>query len=199
MLKTALFIVLGFGSGTLGALVVAHRAPPPRLEATAASEGAGVELERRAAMVALAATAARETGELKNELARPNEPNPAAEDPRDLRASREHELSVQAGLIEAHRGALRDSVWASEHETKLRGDYDGLAKTLGFTLGDVDCRTHTCVVDLQFPSTSAARSHLRELVQPHGLPCGARVTLPESSTADAPLMAEVYIECPEGT
>jgi hypothetical protein len=208
MLRTGVLIVVAFASAMLGALVVSRRTPPPAPAQPTAARDDGAELERRLPLVALAAAAAH-TAAPEAEPAHTAVPD--AETPRtdpqarlgDLARARAEargrEEQVHAELIEAHRAERRDDAWAGGHETKLRETYAGLAADGAFEVRGVDCRSHTCVVDVQFPSAAAGAEHARDLVDARGVPCGRRITLPDAPDPAAPLAAQILVQCPEGS
>jgi hypothetical protein len=197
MFRPTVVIIVAFVSGLLGALVVTHRTPPPARAAEVDAETPTVTADAmRAPLAALAAATAAAAREPQPQPDR-QLPAPSNDREDDAHADRAHELVVHASLIETHLSAARDTAWASDHEAKLKASYAGLAAQAGFELRQVDCRTHTCVLDLEFPSFAAARAGVQDLVLRQDVVCGKRVTLPDGGDPNGRLVAQVFVDCPE--
>jgi len=128
----------------------------------------------------------------------PPAPDPASMDPQAAWARTTAEYRA---AIDAHDKEPRDSRWAAT-ESRVIGD--DLARDVGdktpFHLVSVDCRTTTCVADVQFDNYRAARAWWPQVLNGRRVPgCGVQVVL--DKTPDDPEQAYhtgVLFDCENG-
>jgi hypothetical protein len=185
-------------AGALGRGV--PRAEPPALapvvqdRAVPSAEGNDVRLDSRIALLekrvqALAVSAADAGG--------PAAPAPKPEEDREMRTQRF--LEEHARFLAQHDAERRDGAWASNEERSVQATLGDLSETMkrAFSLESVDCRTSTCVAALTWPSETAARAGLHDLlVGSAAAGCAREIAYP-SATGEGPYRASLVLDCAE--
>ncbi len=99
--------------------------------------------------------------------------------------------------VAVHQSEPRDNAWATPKERAISGTIERMAAKPGaaFSLVAVDCRTTSCVAQLQWPSEGAARAGLHDLLNSSGdIGCARQISLPPASGA-AEYRASMLIDC----
>ena len=88
-----------------------------------------------------------------------------------------------------------DRVWSTDAARSFRADF-GAFEGAVFRVGDVDCRTSTCRVQLTWDSYAAARAQAKKIVQyDYATNCMREILTPEPDNPEAPYTASVYFDC----
>jgi hypothetical protein len=119
------------------------------------------------------------------------------EEDRELRTQRM--LEEHARFIAQHDAERRDGPWASNEERALRVTLGELSEKMkrAFSFESVDCRTSTCVAELVWPSETAARVGLQDLlVGSAAAGCGREIAYPPA-TGEGPYGASLVLDCAE--
>jgi hypothetical protein len=99
-------------------------------------------------------------------------------------------------LLSKARSEPRDEAWADTTTRVVREDLGTKAEQLKFHVGEVECRTTTCFVKLDWPSLSAAHADFKAtLGPPNRADCHVRLMLPEGANADAPAEGILFFDC----
>ena len=92
-----------------------------------------------------------------------------------------------------HLSEPRNHDWAVASETALRAD---LQDNRGVRVGDVSCRSETCVVTLEWPDYRTAFSSYRSLLtHRYSVNCRRRMGVPPPDDPGAPYEAELFFDC----
>jgi len=92
-----------------------------------------------------------------------------------------------------HLSEPRNHDWAVASETALRAD---LQDNRGVRIGDVSCRSETCIVTLEWPDYRTAFSSYRSLLTHHySVNCRRRMGVPPPNDPGAPYEAELFFDC----
>jgi hypothetical protein len=159
---------------TAKGVAVSSAAGPARAAATAS---VGTELQRK--VLALMAEQHPSGGELSDDP-QVNEPSTAE-------------------LLDTVRLQPRDDTWATATQPVLQQDLAQLAAQLRFRVGDVDCRTSRCIVDLEWPNGAAAQRDFKAVIgaDVYRLDCHRRLLLPAPESASG--HAQLIVNCDNQT
>jgi hypothetical protein len=131
----------------------------------------------------------RDRGDAHDAPAPPDDPE---EDRRRVAARfAEFERHLQAEPV--------DPAWSGGAAESLRGDLGAAARSDGFDLVAVECRTETCRATLRWSSYEAAvrtGMHLPERAIP-GLNCAKSIWLEEPSNPSEPYSGNLFLDCSE--
>jgi hypothetical protein len=199
---SAMGLVSGLaGAALFGRLTAKPPAPAPAIAVveSAASQGG----DRAATVDALRVWLDSERTRLRQEAASdkaaaaPNATAAASEPQETLEQARAAHLERHKRALAEHRGAAKDPRWAPAAETSLLADVRAIAD-LGASNPQVDCRTTTCAIDLEWPSYDAAvQSYSKVLQADLKVNCVREVTLPEPGDRAAAYRATVMLNCEE--
>jgi len=97
-------------------------------------------------------------------------------------------------LVDDHRRAPVDPAWADRNTTKLKDD---LLKTgLGFQVGELSCKTTTCLARLTWPSRGQAAKEYADVVHaPLRVNCVRTVIVDEESASNGETGGTVFLDC----
>ncbi len=116
----------------------------------------------------------------------------------------EHELQVQKTVATFHTALAqhdRDAVdpsLAPRASRVLKKDFERLAANGNFDVKSVDCRTTTCVADVDFKDKQAAVTHWKSLLNAHlDVNCGIQMVLDAQVHGDDPYPTRVLMDCEE--
>lgn len=113
--------------------------------------------------------------------------------PEEARAFHERTFNEQ---LSAHSRQQVDSGWAPAMRTQLSRELEPLQSTSGFRLGDIDCRSTTCVAQVEWPTYADAMAHYSTLLQSaFKEPCSKTIVLPEPADPGVPYSAKTLFEC----
>lgn len=98
--------------------------------------------------------------------------------------------------IREHEQRPVDPHWAAEASASFNADITSMGKEHGFELLDMDCRSDSCVAEVEWPNHGAATSTWGTLLHgSYGMNCGKGVLLPEPEDPDSAFQAQVLFEC----
>lgn len=104
--------------------------------------------------------------------------------------------------IGQHWDSQRHEAWASSVEPQVVIELTKLSERFSFEIGDVDCRTDTCVASLDWPDYRSAEANFVNVVQRTNQEgCATQITLPDAADVEdpnAPIQAELLFRCGEG-
>jgi hypothetical protein len=105
-----------------------------------------------------------------------------------------HEPSTEE-LVDTVRLQPRDEAWANGAEVILEQDLTRLAAQLKFRVGEVDCRSSRCLVQLEWPNGAAAQRDFKAAMarDAYRLDCHRRLLLPPTDSASG--HAQLIMDC----
>jgi hypothetical protein len=120
--------------------------------------------------------------------------SPVQEDPA---VAREREVNAFHADLARHAAEGVDSKWASVAASSLTKDFVALAPAGHFKLKSVDCRTTTCVANVEFDTYGAAmRGWQQILLTPFRTGCGVEILLDEQPRDPSlPYQANSLFDC----
>jgi hypothetical protein len=119
--------------------------------------------------------------------------NPASVDAEEWKAHRERHHEE---LVQAHSRETRDSNWAPGAEAQLTTDFGATKSSDGFSVRGVDCRSKTCLVNLEWKNYGeAVAGWSSTVVRQYQLNCAREILLPEPSNPDVPYQASLVFSC----
>lgn len=111
----------------------------------------------------------------------------------EARARAEEEFDDR---IRDHEQRPVDPQWAADATASFNADITSMGKEHGFELLDMDCRTNSCVAEVEWPDHAAATSTWGTLLHgSYGMNCGRGVLLPEPEDTESAFQARVLFEC----
>lgn len=115
----------------------------------------------------------------------------AAEPPSQREVEAQHDARVQA-----HRAEELNPRWARDTSAAFTTDFQRADGT-NFKVADVECRSTTCSVVLEWPSRETALAEWRRaLMQPTRANCGRSIVVPEQPAgAEGPVRATLLLDC----
>jgi hypothetical protein len=121
------------------------------------------------------------------------------EEPPDPDAARAEIIASHAAAIDAHWQERSDASWAPRATDATHRDLEGIAvqAEVPFEIMDVDCRSTTCLAELEWSSYGAAVGGYPDLLHhAYALDCARRIVLPEPATShDDRYRASLVIDC----
>jgi hypothetical protein len=127
---------------------------------------------------------------------------PAAADAPSQMTAEEHELQIQKTVARFHAALAQhdkdavDPRWAPRATNVLKQDFERTAANGNFSVKAVDCRTTTCVADVDFKDRQTAlRSWRTVLSAPRGIACSTQVVLDAPTHGDDPYPTRVLMDC----
>jgi hypothetical protein len=103
-------------------------------------------------------------------------------------------LAAFTAKLDAHAREARDQGWADPTTRSIRRTLE--ANTAGgFAVKALDCRTRSCVADLEWPSHAAASAGYRAAMTGFDLPCATEIVLPPPATPDRAYRARLHLAC----
>jgi hypothetical protein len=167
LLRGAVSVVLGLGSGLAIAFVWSSLHAPPSAPASMAPGAlAGVD---------------------------PAASDSKPAEPLDTEAQA---LALWSSKLAEHAAEAIDEPWSSIASRKLHVDLEQLADERGFSLTRTDCRTTSCSATLRWPSYQAAIDGFSALLHAgYQVSCARRITLPEPDDPDQPYDATILFDC----
>jgi hypothetical protein len=147
-----------------------------------------------AAFVAVAAGAALQfTGSPKASPAQSPSAATAASPASDEDNRQRHLAAHQQALLEHGREPINRS-WARAAGDSIKAALSSIADQGQFSILNVDCRSHTCVGAVRWPTASAAYQKWNVLLTPAYPGCGVEVML-DKPVDPAPLETQVLFLC----
>lgn len=130
----------------------------------------------------------------------PPPPSPLPSTPEDMTQMRLESEQEHAIAVSAHYEAVRDVGWAGRKEAELGQELDTLLRDelAGIALSSLDCRSETCVAQLNWPSFLQARETFAGLVRHHyesSLNCSREMILPQPSDPSSPYSGHLLFRC----
>lgn len=121
-------------------------------------------------------------------------------EPDAVERSRERAHERHRGLLQDHRASVRDPSWAREAASSLEDDLEQLAElsASSFTVVDVDCRSASCVVRLEWSNFDVAVAEWAAVLHhKFELNCEREALLPEPSEEERhhPYRTEFVFTC----
>jgi hypothetical protein len=104
--------------------------------------------------------------------------------------------------IEAHYREASDARWAPAATQSTQRDLESLAVSAEsrFGIKGVDCRSTTCVAELEWSDYETAVNGYPDLLHhAYALNCARRIVLPEPGAPEQPYRASLLIDCSEST
>ncbi len=97
----------------------------------------------------------------------------------------------------ARHDAEPPSDWGAEADREFRDDLERLASKASFRFDDIDCRTDTCLANIEFSDMHASRTGwIKVAAAPYENNCGTEVWIdPSNAAPDAPRHASVLFDC----
>jgi hypothetical protein len=112
---------------------------------------------------------------------------------------------IFAGQVAAHEAAIRrhrmdrvDATWAAHAEAAVKTTLGAVAEAKGFSLKGVECRTNSCIADLEWSSVSSARLTSGQLMISaiDDMTCTRELILPSSGNPGQSVSAQLVLsEC----
>jgi hypothetical protein len=123
--------------------------------------------------------------------------------PPDWRREREADvqrvLDAHNALLDRHDVEPRDGAWASKEEKEVGAKLEVLSEAMNhaFVFRSVECRTSSCVAQLEWPTQNAAKGSLTSLLSQSGdTRCAREIAFPPADGA-GPYPASFYLDCAE--
>jgi hypothetical protein len=149
----------------------------------------------------------RRLADLEARLARQSSAEAAASAPAhpstDVVAEREmdtqRELDDHKRLLDRHAAEPRDVAWAANEERDVGAKLHALSATMNgaFSLQSVDCRTSSCVAQLEWPNESVAKTQLKSFLNGSSdVQCARQIAFPPTN-GEGPYTASFYLDCAE--
>ncbi len=177
----------------LGRVDAAPAPPPSRSEAAVTEPAREVTRESRIQRLRDSAVEARLQA---LEEARSGEPT-SEDAPEAVDPPTQQEMEARhAERVRAHHEEELNPHWARETSAAFAADFLRNEGT-NFSVADVECRSTTCSVVLEWPSRDLALNEWkRALVQPTRANCGRSIVVPEQTAGDTgPLQATLLLDC----
>ncbi|WP_157775352.1 hypothetical protein [Melittangium boletus] len=129
------------------------------------------------------------------ELTARTEPPPPP--PRPSREEAKRQLFQQhQQQLDMHSREPVDPTWSRSARDSFGADFASLTRGQGFTLKDIDCRSHTCVTTVEWPSYAAATQGYSLLLQhSYAMDCARSILLPEPSAPQGNYQARLLLDC----
>lgn len=98
-----------------------------------------------------------------------------------------------------HAAAARDPVWAPKASVDLSEDLKAIAETSNaFRVIDVDCKTSTCVANLEFTNSGTATKTWRSLLtKSYRVNCATTILLHSTDNTEAAFREQLMFDCKE--
>jgi hypothetical protein len=127
-------------------------------------------------------------------------PDPTLERPpsREMREARlREEVRSHQDLLLQHEHESRDSRWASSMEQELNAQFKALEADIEAQVARTDCRSTTCIADLNWPSRGEAEVELASIPAQvaTSFPCLRRLVLPPEEPGSKFYQATLYLDC----
>jgi hypothetical protein len=123
-------------------------------------------------------------------------------EPIDLEATRRQEvdaaLASYAALIAGHEASPVDTGWAHRSRELLDADLTNMLATMdGARLESIECRSSSCIAQLDLASFGSAQEKAAELVSgQYGVNCATRIQLDDATAGEAPYRVQmVFHSC----
>ena len=101
-----------------------------------------------------------------------------------------------SGRLNEHQTEGYDHRWATQTQMRLTEELQGLQVAGQFHLKNVDCRTVTCVIEVEWPDFDTAKWKYRVLLEnPLGETCAQEMILPPEGPGKVP--ARLLMDCTE--
>ena len=98
--------------------------------------------------------------------------------------------------IEDHARESLDAAWARQTADAVGKGLAEVAPDSGFSVRNLDCRSHTCVAELEWPSfDAAAESYRLAATASFGQPCGTEIILPPTDRPEGAYRAKLHLIC----
>ncbi|PTL75742.1 hypothetical protein DAT35_52760 [Vitiosangium sp. GDMCC 1.1324] len=161
--------------------------PPPRPVVVSSPQDERIRaLEQKVAELSARAAPREQT--------RPSRPPPPP--PPSPEEAKQRILQRQRAQLEAHQREPLDFVWAKEAHSSFAADLSSLSREAAFRVRNIDCRTTTCVVNLEWTSyEEASTSYPRLLQHAYGLDCTRSIVLPEPEDPHVSYQANLLLDC----
>ncbi len=117
----------------------------------------------------------------------------------DREAATQREIDDHKKLIAQHAAEPRDTAWAASEERDVHAKLVALSSAMNqaFVLRSVDCRTASCVAELEWANQDVAKAHLRSLLSGSAdVQCARQIAFPPSEGSGA-YTASFYLDCTE--
>ena len=194
-------VLVGSLSGVLGSLLLgrAHGRPP-----TAPAEKEERELSLPVpfpypasfAKLNRSVPARVDEGEPKARAKEPSSEAPPTPEPFDRAAATERVKKAFAEKLAGHSAQPANPAWSKSTEGVLRRGLENTAKTAGFRVSSVDCRTTSCVADLEWDTYSAMRQNLHTAVESsYDTLCARAAMPPDEGRAGDKVTVPLILDC----
>lgn len=206
-IQFALAVTAGISAGVAVAVTMSgqaaatpDKAPPPALVATVAASRGAAPRPAGASTTGLE----RRVATLEERVADMAEPasgaEPSPRTPDDVRAESVAYKAQIAERVRSHDGERRDPVWASEAQGTIATGVSAFAKERRHQVevSEVDCRSSSCTVDLEFASYAEAQNATAGYVtNALGMRCAQTAEVPdEPEDLAAPFKVKVlFFDC----
>jgi hypothetical protein len=114
-------------------------------------------------------------------------------------AATQREIDEHKKLVAQHAAEPRDTSWAASEESDVHAKLLALSSAMNqaFVLRSVDCRTASCVAELEWANQDVAKAHLRSLLSGSSdVQCARQIAFPTSEGSGA-YTASFYLDCTE--
>jgi hypothetical protein len=122
---------------------------------------------------------------------------PAEPDVARRRDEQREELARHTeSAIQKHRLERQDSGWAAKAAPSLRAGLEKVAESRKFKLGEVDCRSTSCLATLEWNNATEAREEFGKLAhEPFDVNCARSISLPGDAEPSMPVQATLILDC----
>ena len=119
-----------------------------------------------------------------------------------LRSPEERERRIAADYfdhlqrIEDHKAEARDEGWAAKMETNITSSLSGSHEGASFRYDGADCRKHTCVANVSWPTRGSAEGDLRKVMSSlTRTGCSREIFLAPGNGSEGPTQGSVLLSC----
>jgi hypothetical protein len=108
----------------------------------------------------------------------------------------EERRAAFAATIAAHAREPLDATWARQTAALVDSGLAASGTEGGYVVRGVDCRSQTCVAELEWPSYElAAEGYQSALTASFGRPCATEIVIPEPIPAGGSHRAQLHVRC----
>jgi len=194
-----LFASTGIGLARYLPMELPTRSDPPRTQGprkTQTVAPAPVPTPRN--MPAAAATREERIQRLERrleELSARTEPPPPPSRPSPEEA-RQQLFQHHQEQLDKHSREPVDPYWSRSAQDTFGADFAALVEGQTFAVRNIDCRSHTCVTTVEWPSYAAATQGYSLLLQhAYGMDCARSILLPEPADPRGSYQARLILDC----
>jgi hypothetical protein len=192
--------IAGAGSSLLFIRLSAGSAPPPPVSSP--SENRTFPIPGTVSPLGEAqsppGSAARDerVGSLENRITQLEDQKQPPAPPQDIARDQAKNFAAHAASIEAHRRDKVDPGWARDVERAYNDDLQAISRDSQFRLLNVNCRTTSCIAELEFANFNIANQNWSKVLhRRYKTACGTEISIPPTDKPDEPYRATVVFDC----